>query len=148
MERSFICEIWQEQKYSLISAPIPIKYFPEGTEFLLSLIYSSIKEGNCYDAWKFVALHFENGIYHNKGFDFYQSYSPVAHTDSFRINIAITDIHRLTARILDSCNEFQNKNVPIHERVCVSPPTYYLDWFERSYQNVPLNREYGPFCLQ
>ena len=45
-------------------------------------------------------------------------------------------------------NEFQNKNVPIHERVCVSPPPYYLDWFERSYPNVPINRDYGPFFLQ
>ena len=56
-------------------------------------------------------------------------------------------INRLTARILDVSNEFQNKNVPIHERVCVSPPPYYLDWFERSYPNVPLNRDDGPFVF-
>ena len=40
---------------------------------------------------------------------------------------------RLTARVLDVSNAFQNTNVPIHERVCVSPPPYYLDWFKRSY---------------
>ena len=57
-------------------------------------------------------------------------------------------MHRLTARILDVSNAFQNKNVPIHERVCVRSPPYYLDWFERSYPNVPLNRDDGPFCLQ
>ena len=57
-------------------------------------------------------------------------------------------MHILTARILDVSNKFQNTNFPIHERVFVSPPTYYLDWFERYYPNVSLNRDYGPFCLQ
>ena len=57
-------------------------------------------------------------------------------------------MHRLTARSLEVGNAFQNKNVPIHERVYVSPPTYYIDWFERPYPNVPLNRDYGPFYLQ
>ena len=54
----------------------------------------------------------------------------MAHADSLRINIAIESMHRLTARILDVSNAFQNKNAPIHERVCVSPPPYYLDGFE------------------
>ena len=57
-------------------------------------------------------------------------------------------MHRLTASILDVSNSFQNTNFPIHERVFVSPPPYYLDWFERSYPNVPINRGYGPFFLQ
>ena len=57
-------------------------------------------------------------------------------------------MHRPTARILDVSNAFQNTNFPIHERFCVSPPPYYLDWFERSYPNVPLNRDYGRFFLQ
>ena len=76
---------------------------------------------------------------------FYQSYSPVAHADLFRINIAIVDIHILTARILDVSNAFQNKNVPILEILCVSPPPYYLYLFERSYPNDPLNQYHGQF---
>ena len=72
----------------------------------------------------------------------------MAHAESFRINIAIVAMHRPTARILDVSNAFQNKNVPIHERVCVSPPPYYLDWFEISYPNVTLNRDDGTFFLQ
>ena len=56
-------------------------------------------------------------------------------------------MHRLAASILDVSNAFQNTNVPIHERVCVSRPPYYLDWFKRSYPNVPLNRDGGPFCI-
>ena len=57
-------------------------------------------------------------------------------------------MHRLTSRILDVSNELQNTNVPIHERVCVSTPLHYLNWFEISYPNVPLNRDDGPFCIQ
>ena len=72
----------------------------------------------------------------------------MSNADSFRIKIAIASMHRLTARILDVSNAFQNTNVPIHEWFCVSPPPYYLDWFERSYPTVPLNRHDGPFCLQ
>ena len=72
----------------------------------------------------------------------------MAHNDSFIINIAIASIHRLTARILDVSNVFKNKNFTIHERVCVIPPPYYLEWFERSYPHVTLNRDDGPFFLQ
>ena len=56
----------------------------------------------------------------------------MAHANSFRINIDIADMHRVTARVLDVSNAFQNKNVPIHEIFFVSPPPYYLDWFEIS----------------
>ena len=63
------------------------------------------------------ARHCANGSSQIKGIGFYPSYSPVAHADSFRINIAIASMHRLTARILDVSNEFQNTNVPIHEIV-------------------------------
>ena len=57
-------------------------------------------------------------------------------------------MHRLTARISDVSNASQNTNIPINEIICVSKPPYYLDWFERSYPNVPLNRYYGLFFLQ
>ena len=54
----------------------------------------------------------------------------------------------LTARILDANNEFQNTNFPIHERVCVSPPSYCLYWFEISYPNFPHNQDDCPFFLR
>ena len=98
--------------------------------------------------WKFVARHCANGISHIKGIDVDQSYSPLAHADSFRIKIAIESIHRLTDRILDVSNAFQYTNVSIHKKVCVSPTPYYLKWFERSYPNVILNWYDGLFCLQ
>ena len=66
---------------SLLYALIPIKYLPEGTKVLRSLIAPIIKEGDFYDAQKFVARQCENWSYHIKSIDFYQSYSAVAHAD-------------------------------------------------------------------
>ena len=57
-------------------------------------------------------------------------------------------MYRPTASILDVSNAFQNKNVPIHERFCVSLPPYYLDWFKIYYPNVPLNKDVGKCFLQ
>ena len=70
------------------------------------------------------------------------------HDYSFIINFDIVAMYRLTAIILYVSNVFKNTNVTINEIVCVSPPTYYLDWFEISYPNVPLNQDDGPLCLQ
>ena len=117
-------------------------------KFLRLLITNSIKEGECSDTWKCFACQFEKGSSHIQGIDFDQSYSPVAHSDYLRINIAIAAMHRLTASILYVSNELQNKNVTINERLCVSTPPYYLDWFEIFYRNIILNQDYGPFFLQ
>ena len=57
-------------------------------------------------------------------------------------------MHRLIDMILYVRNEFQNTNVPIHERVRVSTPPYYLDRFEKYSPNDPLNKYDGSFCLQ
>ena len=56
-------------------------------------------------------------------------------------------MHSITDSILDVRNAFQNTNVPIHDRVCVSTPPYYIDWFERSCSSVTHNRYYGPFLI-
>ena len=108
---------------------VPIKSLPEVTKSLCSLIATSIKEGDCFDARKFVAHHCANGSSKIQGVDFDKSYSPVAYADSFRINIAIIFMRRLTTRTLYVRNEFQNTDVPINERGCVGPPNYYLYWF-------------------
>ena len=71
----------------------------------------------------------------------------MAHTYLFRINLSNASMNRLTAIILDVSIAFQNTNAFIHERFSASPSPYYLDWFERSYPNVPLNRDDSPFFL-
>ena len=106
-----------------------------------------IKEGDCYDACNF-SCHCENWSYQIQVIEFYQYYSPVAHSDEFRINIYIAAMNRLTSIIFDVINVFQKIYFPIHEIVCVIPPPYYLDWLEKSYPSVTLNQDEGPFCLQ
>ena len=63
--------------------------------------------------------------------DINQYYIPVAHDDHLRINITITDIHRLTARIWDVSNNLHNKHFPVNEIVCVSIPPYNMEYFEQ-----------------
>ena len=86
--------------------PISIKDLPDGTKVLLELIDLGIKEGECSDACKLVALHCAYGSSQIQGIDFDKYYSPVAHADSFRINIAIADMNRLHASILHVSNSF------------------------------------------
>ena len=78
-------QYYKNKNVKLLLSITPIKYLPDGTKVLHSLIDISIKEGNCYDAWKFVPCHCANGGSNIQGVDFDQSYSPVAHADSFRI---------------------------------------------------------------
>ena len=72
----------------------------------------------------------------------------MAHSYSIRIKVATVAMHILTVRILDVSNPFQNTNFTIHERVCVSPPPYYIDWFEIFYPNFPINQDDGTFLIQ
>ena len=72
----------------------------------------------------------------------------MSHADSLIINIAIADIHRLTARIFDVSNSLENTNFPIYERVCAIPPLYYMDWFKKYYPNAPLKRDNSPSFFQ
>ena len=77
--------------------------------------------------------------------NFDQSYSPVAHTNSFNINIAVLSMHILTVIILDVINAFHNPIFSILQIVCAIIPPYYLDCFETSYPNVPLDWDNGKF---
>ena len=47
-----------------------------------------------------------------------------------------------------SVMHFRIQMFPIHEIVCIIPPPYYLDCFEISYPNAPLNIYNDPFYLQ
>ena len=48
-------------------------------------------------------------------------------------------MNNLHVRIVDVRNAPQNTNVPINERVCISLPPYYMEWFEKVYPNININ---------
>ena len=103
----------KNKNISILLVPTPIKYLPGGTKFLYSLIAPSIKEGDCSDAWKLVAyVPLCKWEFQIQGIDFDHTYIPMAHDESFRINIAITSMYRLTGTILDVSNALQNTNFP------------------------------------
>ena len=102
----------------LLSSPTPIKSLPTVTKVLCLLIAPSIKECDCSYSWKFVSHQSANARSQIKGIYFDQSYSTVAHAESFRINIAIAAMYRITDSILYGSNEFQNTTFTICERVC------------------------------
>ena len=77
---------------------------------LCSVVDTIIKELDCSDAWYFVA-HYCSKI---QDVEYDKSYSSVSHADSFRINIDLTDMNRITDRIMDISNGLHNINVPIH----------------------------------
>ena len=139
--------MWQKKNLNLLWGPMPIKSIPYGTNIFCSLIDSSIQERNCSDAW-FFSCHYVNGSDHIQGVNFDHSYSPVDHAESLRINIDIANMNRLTTIILNVSNTFQNKKVSNHERFCVIPPPYYLDWFEKYYPNVTINIDDVQFFIQ
>ena len=98
---------YDKNKYfNLFLYPIPIKYLPNETRVLHSLIDTSIQEGKCFDAWKCVSRHCSNGSYYIQSFYFDQSYSTASHADSLIINIDIAAMHRITDRILDVSSLF------------------------------------------
>ena len=49
-------QYYKNKIFSLLSYPIPIKYFPEVKQVILSLIATSIKKSDCYDAIFFTPL--------------------------------------------------------------------------------------------
>ena len=120
----------KKKKTRLLSDPTPIKSLPEGTKVLRPLIANSIKECDCFDEQNVFARHCENGSSQIKGIDFDQSYSPGAHYYSFIINIAIADMHRITARIIDVSNAFKNNKYCIKYSITLSyrclPPLNYI----------------------
>ena len=111
---------------------ILVKPLPDGTKVLCYLIDTVINKGYCSDACKLISFQCANGSYQIHIVEFYQSYIPVSYSDSFRINIDIANMHRLTVRMMGESNALHNTNTLIHEIVCVSPPPYYLYCFEKS----------------
>ena len=135
MGRGVIFQYDKNNNFNLISDPIPIKYLLDEKKVLISIIDTVVKKLHVHIHENF-AQHSANGSSRIQGIACCQYYSPVALVDSFKINITIAAIHRLAYIVLDISNAFQNKYVPIHYIVCVGPPPYYLDCFDKYYPSV------------
>ena len=63
-------------------------------------------KGDYSDAWKKFARHCADAIYHIEGICVYQYYGTVERIYSFRINISIADVYRISTRIVYVRNFF------------------------------------------
>ena len=81
MERSFICEIWQERVCQISFGYHIYQIPPWQKKVLYSLIYPCIKKYDFSDAQKFIVNHYANGSTQIQRIDFYQYYRPVAHAE-------------------------------------------------------------------
>ena len=63
MEKYSFIQYEKNKNVSRLSDPIPIKYLPEGENYLFSIIATIIKEGDYSDAWEIFAHHCANGIF-------------------------------------------------------------------------------------
>ena len=86
MERIFVSAICQEQTFQP-SFGYHTNQIPSWRNKVLSIAnYSNYLVRRLFWCIKIVACHCANGISKIQGMGFYQSYIPVAHADSFRIN--------------------------------------------------------------
>ena len=79
-----------------------------------------------------------NGSKQQKGIDFDFSWSPVIGAKAFRMTLSWAAVKRLTLAIMDVVNCFQSTLIPEEERIVVTLPSFYMDWFKKEYPEYKL----------
>eukprot|EP00978_Attheya_sp_CCMP212_P018612 scaffold51284_cov67-Attheya_sp.AAC.2 len=106
-----------------------VSKLPPDTTVFHSVLQPGVKPTEVTDMWAFIACHCANGAGMQKGFDYVESYAPVAMACSICITIALAG-HSMMLAITDVTNAFQNTMIPIAEQI------------------TPLKEEGGKYCLQ
>ena len=83
-----------------------------------------------------------------KGIDYDETHTSCLSARGFRTILAIAASDSLTLGTLDVRNAFQNTQRSVSERVLLTPPPFYLEWFNLRYPHLSISRDDGPFCLQ
>eukprot|EP00957_Ditylum_brightwellii_P091340 6954428-Ditylum_brightwellii.AAC.1 len=91
-----------------------------------------------------------NGSPQIQGIDFDMSYSPTNAFDNIRMIIAIAAAENMIIYSLGVSNTFQtNIEEKLYERVCISIPLFYLDYFFGKWPDYPLlGTPANELCLQ
>ena len=124
----------------LYTQPFPRSMLPPGTRVLPSVLAPNIKEKGDH-LWAFVARHCANGSSQIKGIDYLYSYSPTASAFTIRLTLSFASSQGLIIGILDVVNCFQNTLVAINERLVVTTPPYWMDWFKLRYPECKLKQD-------
>ena len=134
-------------KVGLFSQPFPRHKVPKSKKILQTVLAPKVKsKGN--DLYEFVARMCANGSKQQKGVDFDFSWSPVIGAKAFRMTLSWAAINRLTLAIMDVVNCFQSTLIPEEERIVVTLPSFYMDWFKKEYPEYKLEDSPSGYVLQ
>ena len=90
-----------------------------------------------------------NGSKQVKGIDFGYSWSPVMGASALRMTLLYAAVERLCLAILDIENCFQNTLVEPEDRVVVTLPNFYMEWFRQEYPDYVIDESpSGKYVVQ
>ncbi len=121
------------------SAPILRSLVPSNKTILRPRIACKVKDTSIPNQYDLYARTCADGSTQREHIDFTDSYSPVASIDSLRLLLNLAASEGLLISIMDISNAFQNSIIfDATERVYLSLPPLYLDWFRQQWPNYDL----------
>ena len=121
----------------LLSAPLPKDELPPNSKIYQSVMACQIKEKG-KDLYEFATRHCLNGSPMEKGKDFDFSCSPTISHPALRMALAVTAATGRHCKIIDVKNCFQCDAIEPHERLFITTPPCYIEWFKMRYPNIKI----------
>ena len=133
-------------KSTTLSAQFLCYSLPTYTKIICPSISVRVKKTEIYNQYELYSITYAYVSSVIEVVDFNFSYSPVSIIISLFIVIAITFVECLNIFVLDISNAFENTILPNpEERVYISLPHIYLEFFTRKWPKhplVPINSKY------
>jgi hypothetical protein len=121
------------------SAPILRSSVPSHKTILRPRVACHVKDTLIPHQYDLYARTCADGSTQREHIDFTDSYSPVASIDSIRLLLNLATSESLLISIIDTSNAFQNSIIfDATERVYLSLPPLYLDWFRQQWPDYNL----------
>ncbi len=121
------------------SAPMLRSAVPFNQKILRPRVSCRVKDTTTANQYDLYARTCADGSTQQEYIDFHDSYSPVASIESIRVLLNIAASSGLLVSILDISNAFQNSIIfDATERVYMSLPPFYLEWFLHQWSDFPL----------
>jgi hypothetical protein len=121
------------------SAPILRSSVPQNKSILRPRVACKVKDTSIPHQYDLYARTCVDGSTQKEIIDYTDSYSPVGSIDSIRILLSIAAYSGLLISIMDISNAVQNSIIfDATERVFISLPPLYLDWFRHQWPDYTL----------
>jgi len=133
---------WRDDKMlstGTFSAPILRTSIPPHKSILRPRVACRVKDTLIPHQYDLYARTCANGSTQRENVDYTDSYSPVASIDSIRLLLNLAAASGFLISILDISNAFQNSIIfDASERIYLSLPPLYLDWFHQQWPDYNL----------